>query len=179
MRVRDPVPEDAETLGRLHVEAWQVAYRGMMSDEYLDGLSVEERTEMWRNGLADPPRERRARFVAETDGGTVVGFIVTGPADGEQDAALGEVYALNVAPDAWSHGAGRALLAAGVEALGQHGFDELVLWVHPDNRRARDFYELAGWTCDGTTRTQEVLGIEVPEVRYRRTAPDLDQSSSA
>ena len=168
MHVREPLLADADALGRLHVRAWQAAYRGMMPDDYLDGLSVEERAEMWRNGLANPPRERRARFVAD-DHGTALGFILTGPADGDEDAEVGEVYALNVDPDAWSRGAGRALLAAGVAALAEHGFDDLILWVHPDNRRARDFYERAGWQADGSERVQEVLGIEVPEVRYRRT----------
>lgn len=169
MRIREPVPEDAEALGRLHVRAWQVAYRGMMPDEYLDDLSVEDRVQMWRDGLAQAPRERRARFVAEQDDGKTVGFIVTGPTDGEDDSDVGEVYALNVDPGAWGRGAGQGLLAAGVDALAANGFEELVLWVHPDNRRARDFYEQAGWTCEDATRTQEVHGIEVPEVRYRRT----------
>ena len=58
---------------------------------------------------------------------------------------------------------------AAVEALASDGFVELVLWVHPDDQRARRFYEHAGWEWEGTTRQQEVLGIEVPEVRYRRT----------
>jgi hypothetical protein len=43
-----------------------------------------------------------------------------------------------------------------------------VLWVHPDNARARRFYERADWICDDVTQEAEVLGIVVPEVRYRR-----------
>ncbi len=53
-------------------------------------------------------------------------------------------------------------------------FDSAVLWVHPPNQRARRFYERRGWQTDGTERRQEVLGIEVPEVRPIRTdSPDL------
>ncbi len=33
---------------------------------------------------------------------------------------------------------------------------------------ARRFYEVAGWVADGTERTDEVLGVVVAEVRYRR-----------
>jgi len=44
--------------------------------------------------------------------------------------------------------------------------------VLPDNARARRFYEVAGWTTDGTRRTSEVLGVVVPEVRYRRRLQD-------
>jgi RimJ/RimL family protein N-acetyltransferase len=40
--------------------------------------------------------------------------------------------------------------------------------VLPGNHRARRFYEVAGWEDDGARRTSEVLGVVVPEVRYRR-----------
>ena len=58
------------------------------------------------------------------------------------------------------------------------GFDETVLWVLPANARARRFYEIAGWACDGTERTMEVQGVVVPEVRYRRRSI-REESSSA
>jgi hypothetical protein len=35
-------------------------------------------------------------------------------------------------------------------------------------RRARRFYEVAGWVADGAERTDEVMGVVVAEVRYRR-----------
>ena len=78
-----------------------------------------------------------------------------------------EIYALNVDPDCWGQGCGRALLDAGVSALARAGFSKARLWVHPGNKRARDFYERAGWVVDGAEREQEVLGVQVPEVRYR------------
>jgi hypothetical protein len=42
----------------------------------------------------------------------------------------------------------------------------------PGNRRARRFYEIAGWVADGADRTTEVHGVLVPEVRYRRRLPE-------
>lgn len=173
MSVREPVPEDAPGLGAVHVRAWQRAYRGgLMPDEYLDGLSIDERARMWAEGLEREPRPRFARRVAVDDGGEVVGFIIVGPADGEADAEEGEVYALNVDPDAWGCGFGQELLAAGTTALRDAGFTEALLWVHPGNARARSFYERAGWVADGAERDQEVYGLEVPEVRYRRPLTD-------
>jgi RimJ/RimL family protein N-acetyltransferase len=52
--------------------------------------------------------------------------------------------------------------------LARLGFLNAVLWVLPGNARARRFYEAAGWTLDGFERTAEVMGIVVPELRYRR-----------
>ncbi len=166
--IRQPVPEDAPALGAVHVRAWQRAYRGgLMPDDYLDGLSEDERAELWAEPLKRPPRPGFARFAAEDEMGTLVGFITVGPADGDPDSEEGEVYALNVDPVCWGQGCGRALLDAGVSALAEAGFSEATLWVHPGNRRARDFYERTGWLADGAEREQEVLGVQVPEVRYR------------
>ena len=58
------------------------------------------------------------------------------------------------------------------------GFAETVLWVLPAIARARRFYEIAGWVCDGTERTMEVLGVVVPEVRYRRRSTSEEISSA-
>lgn len=166
--IRQPAPEDASALGAVHVRAWQRAYRGgLMPDDYLDGLSADERATLWAEGLQHPPRARSARLVAEDEAGNVVGFITVGPADGDPHSEDGEVYALNVDPDCWGRGCGQALLAAGVSALAEAGFTEAKLWVHPGNGRARDFYERAGWIVEGAEREQEMLGVQVPEVRYR------------
>jgi hypothetical protein len=37
-----------------------------------------------------------------------------------------------------------------------------------DNPRARSFYEAAEWHLDGARRPIDVLGVSVPEVRYRK-----------
>jgi ribosomal protein S18 acetylase RimI-like enzyme len=160
---------DAPALGQVHVRAWQAAYRGQMPDDYLDGLRPEERAAGWERGLSRD-RDRDPVLVAEEDG-RVVGFAVVGPAEDPEGA--GELYAINVGPDRWGTGAGRALLAAAQAELARLDYAEAVLWVLPDNARARRFYELAGWTTDGTQRTSEVLGVVVPEVRYRRRLQDL------
>jgi ribosomal protein S18 acetylase RimI-like enzyme len=162
--VRQATVDDAPAMGGVHVRAWRAAYRGQMPDAYLDGLRAEDRADGWARGLA---RDRSAApvLVAE-DGGSVVGFAVVGPA--EEPAGYGELYAINVDPDHWGTGAGWALLDAAHQALGRLGYTDAVLWVLPGNDRARRFYERAGWTADGAERTQEVQGVVVDEVRYRR-----------
>jgi ribosomal protein S18 acetylase RimI-like enzyme len=166
--VRRATVEDAPAMGRVHVRAWQAAYRGHMPDEYLDGLRAEERAAYWERGLR---RDRPAGLVlvAERDG-QVVGFAAVGPTQDPEGA--GELYSINVDPDHWGTGAGRALLAAAQAELAGSGHAEAVLWVLPGNDRARRFYEVAGWAADGSERTSEVFGAVVPEVRYRRGLQD-------
>jgi L-amino acid N-acyltransferase YncA len=155
---------DAPALGQVHVRAWQAAYRGQMPDDYLDGLRPEERAAGWERGLSRD-RDRDPVLVVEEDG-RVVGFAVVGPAQDRE--GVGELYAINVDPDRWGTGAGRALLLAAHAGLARLGYAEAVLWVLPGNRRARRFYEAAGWVADGAERSAEVQGVVVPEVRYRR-----------
>lgn len=161
---RQATVDDAPAIGSVHVRAWQAAYRGEMPDAYLDGLRAEDRAEQWARRLADD-RGAASVLVAEQDG-AVVGFAVVGPA--EEPAGSGELYAINVDPAHWGSGAGWALLDAAHHALARLGHTDVVLWVLPGNDRARRFYERAGWTADGAERTQEVLGIVVDEIRYRR-----------
>ncbi|HEV2892415.1 MAG TPA: GNAT family N-acetyltransferase [Actinomycetota bacterium] len=165
---------DAPAMGRLHVRAWQAAYRGHMPDDYLDGLRAEDRAAGWERTL-ELARDRAAVLVAE-QAGEVVGFATVGSA--QDPEGTGELYAINVDPGHWGTGAGRALLQAAQAELARLGFEETVLWVLPANARARRFYEIAGWVADGASRTTEVLGVVVPEVRYRRRSTSAESSSA-
>ena len=155
--VRPGTPEDAEAVARVNVETWQAAYAHALPRDLLMNLSVQERAEFWRSW---PP------LVAEVDG-EIVGYVAVGAgSDGDAD---GELFAIYVHPDHWGTGAGRRLIQAGEERLRALGHSEASLWVLEDNPRARRFYEAAGWSTDGTTRPIELLGVEVPEILYRKS----------
>jgi RimJ/RimL family protein N-acetyltransferase len=158
---------DVEVLGSIHVRAWQAAYRGYMPDAYLDGLRADVRAAMWAQNLSRP-QPGSAVLVAEREG-CVVGFAALG-ADREAQGT-GELFALNVDPDHWGGGVGRALLGATCAELSKLDFTDAVLWVLPGNVRARRLYEVGGWRPDGAARTADVLGVTVGEVRYRRALP--------
>jgi ribosomal protein S18 acetylase RimI-like enzyme len=165
--IREPTVADADALGRTHVRAWQAAYQGgLMPDVHLESLDASERAQMWRSSLQNQPRPRSVRLVGESAAGVVAGFILVGPADGDADAEVGELYAINVDPDEWGSGLGADLVDRGVAALSQLGFTTAVLWVHPGNDRARRFYAARGWINDQVERQQSIMGVEVPVVRY-------------
>jgi ribosomal protein S18 acetylase RimI-like enzyme len=172
--VRPATVADAPAIGRVHVRAWRAAYRGHMPDEYLDGLRPEERAAYWREALGREDRPG-AVLVVERDG-EVVGFSAVGPSRDPEGA--GELFSINLDPAHWGSGAGRALLEAAQAELARLGFAETVLWVLPANARARRFYERAGWVADGSERTVDAMGVEVPEVRYRRRSPSSEISSA-
>ena len=167
--IRAAGPADAEAMGHLHVRAWQHGYRGMMPDDYLDGLRSEDRIEMWRDRLGHgdhlPPV-----LVAELDG-VLAAFAASGTArvDSDGGRGTGELYALNVDPACWGRGVGRSLLVAATDALADLGYRDAILWVVLENERARALYESEGWVADGGIVTEETFGVTVTEVRYGRS----------
>src|SRR5689334_24584638 len=114
MELRPAVPADAPAVARVHVRAWQAGYRGLMPAEYLDSLRPEDRAARSTCGRPDGPRTT----VALLDG-AIVGFVtIRAP----------ELAALNVDPDAWSRGVGRALIAHARADLAAAGVTEANLW---------------------------------------------------
>ena len=167
--VRDAEPGDAEACAGVHVRSWKHTYRGMIADAYLDGLTPDDRLPWWKEYLAGP-KQRGCVLVVVVDG-QVVGFasFVAHESLGPSWAVLPHIY---LEPGAIGHGLGRRLIRAGLDRLAGFGYEEVELWVHPENARARRFYESGGWSPDGTSRTETVWGVEVPELRYVRSLVD-------
>ncbi len=167
--VRDAVPEDAEGIARVHVRTWQAAYTHIFTAERLGGLSatLQARADFWRRAIG--ARQSRSHTLVAQAADGLVGFASVGQArDEDLDAGqVGELYAIYVLPEASGKGAGRALMAELLQRLRQERFREATLWVLEDNPRTRVFYELAGWTADGTTKMDAFFGMPVREVRYR------------
>lgn len=165
MRIREALPRDAEAIADIHVRSWQTAYRGQLTDDYLDSLSVEERLEQHRRALEAPGEHRT--WVAE-ERGRVVGFAVTGPSqDADADERTGELYALYLDPERFGRGIGKRLLERAVEDLRDRGFRTATLWVLGSNEAGRRFYEREGWRADGLTTSERVDCEMRPTVRYR------------
>ena len=43
VEVRPARPDDAPGVASVHVRSWQVGYRGLLAQDYLDGLRPEDR----------------------------------------------------------------------------------------------------------------------------------------
>ena len=166
MNVRPATAEDADAIGRVQVETWRVAYRGLMPDDVIAGFDLEGRQRLWREGLARVPRPGSATFVAELDG-EVVGFASVGRSRDDEAAPEGELYAIYLHPSRWDRGIGRALLERAEESMRAFGFERAILWVMEGNERGERFYRAAGWECDGR-KLELFQGAEVAELRYRK-----------
>ena len=168
LEVRGAVAGDAMAIAGVHVRSWQEGYRGLLPDEYLNGLRAEDRASQYRfeRSSADSP----VTLVA-IDDDALCGFATIGPAASSDEVNLGELLALYVDPSCWRLGVGRRLISEARQHMGDRGFAEAILWVLVGNARAAAFYAADGWTADGTRRQDEVWGVTADEARYRRALP--------
>lgn len=167
--VRRATVDDAEGVARVHTRSWQFAYRGILSNDYLDALRWETRFEMWSRRLSDTQPTSNNVFVATETDGTVTGFASIGEVrdDDLTSRKFFELYAIYVAPEFWDLGVGRALWEIALTSV-PSGTPGVSLWVLTENERGRRFYERQGFESDGTSRIEEIGGRALEELRYLR-----------
>jgi ribosomal protein S18 acetylase RimI-like enzyme len=158
---------DAQAIAAVHVSAWRQAYRGLLPDEVLDQLSVEEREQSWRE-LLDERHGRWFTVVAVGSDARVEGFCTTATPSRDDDAGerTAEIAATYVDPAHWRAGIGSALLDAALAELRQADYEEVTLWVFADNARARSLYRRFGFEPDGGEARHDWSGGQL-EVRLR------------
>lgn len=157
--------DDASAVGHIHVESWNVAYRGIMPDEVIARTDLAYRTRFWAERIADP---EWPVFVIE-EGGEQVAFcqMVPSPDPDDDPTRVGHITSIHVLPQLRGRGHGRVLIDHVLTEFRRRGFSELTLWVLEQNWKARQFYEHSGFRVDGGRKTYP--GTEVREVRYRIT----------
>jgi GNAT superfamily N-acetyltransferase len=161
--VRNATPDDAESIGEAHGEAWRIGYEELFPRALLEA-AVDLRRRMWV-GLVGDPALGGTLLVAE-EAGEFVGFIHFGPASGNDE--IGEVYGLYVLPSSWGKGSAQALLDRAVASLAE-SFTLAILWTHTEAERARRFYSKSLWTETGKHRQEATWdGLAFPAVEYER-----------
>ena len=111
----------------------RVAYRGIVPDEFLRALSVEERHVAWQRIL----RTGESLIWIAEDGDMALGWISAGRRrDVNAPLSTGEIWAIYVDPNHWSRGVGRALCGAAEQELRRQGFTDVTFWEGQRTRTA-------------------------------------------
>ena len=155
---------DAGPIAKIHVDSWRTTYEGILPAQYLWGLSYCDWKSMWNRALT---RDHLTTgiFIAEKEGGDVVGFANGGPEREGNLTYQGELYAIHVLKEHQNRGLGRRLVSAVAQRLLDDGFSSMLLWVLEDNLRACRFYESLGGERVGS-KTVAIGGADIEEVSY-------------
>jgi steroid delta-isomerase-like uncharacterized protein len=144
--IRRATLHDVEAVARLHTESWRSAYRGFLSDEYLDERAIAERRSAWREKLF--ARDSSTLVLLASRDGEPAGFVC---AILDEDEAWGALLDnLHVLPVWKGKGLGKRLMIEAARWISSsRPGSPLHLWVIEENYEARLFYEnLAGRPLD-------------------------------
>ena len=141
MTFRKVLQNEAPQIAALHARSWQIAYKGILSDDFLNHEVFEERLKVWQNRFATP-EDNRCIFVA-VDAGVICGFICI---YGNDDAQWGSLIDnLHISPDFKGKGIGKRLMDEAKKWIFEtYQATHFHLWVYENNHAARQFYEKLG-----------------------------------
>jgi ribosomal protein S18 acetylase RimI-like enzyme len=138
VKIRMMTAADAEAVARMHAASWKVAYRGILTDDYLDNHADDDRQATWHKRLATHDESSFGIVAEERDAPIGFAFVVV-----NEDAKFGNLLDnLHVIPSFKGRGVGRLLMSAVANELRErHAMQSLHLWVYEDNVAARGFYD--------------------------------------
>ena len=141
MIYRPAKSNEAEAIAALHAKSWQVAYRGILSDAFLENEVVENRLKLWIDRFAKPAENEFICMAIEDD--ELKGFVCV---YGNDDAKWGALIDnLHVLPQSKGQGIGKQLMHEAAKWIADnYPNPHFYLWVYEDNLEARRFYEKMG-----------------------------------
>lgn len=181
LTIRPATLNDAQAIARIRVQGWRFAYQGLISQDYLDSLSVAEDTERIRGYLSQLPQnsppsrsasvqgsdgEKRS-FMLAVRGDAVLGFCRFSAAPNKTNRAEravpggtlnGRLHSLYIDPETLGQSIGHTLMNHALSTFAAWGCERATLWVLEGNSRAISFYKRQGWQCTGATKVDRSFG---------------------
>lgn len=159
---REATAEDAALISRINAASWRVAYRGLISDDYLSRLPEDAWTSPVRSWLDSG----QLYGVIALEDDRPVGCAIFGRGRDATHADWGEIVSFYVLPDCTRRGVGGALLQETLHLLQQDGYDRVYLWSIDGNRIADEFYRKHGFRRTGDSVPYRIGSSDVTDVRY-------------
>ncbi|AIY40405.1 GCN5-related N-acetyltransferase [Collimonas arenae] len=161
--IRRATIADASVIAAVRIDSWRATYRGIIPDEYLDGMKIEDSTAIWSRILSATSSAANV-FVAEVDG-EVLGFAAGMTLKESKLGFDSELTAIYLEPSVQRAGIGRKLVAHVAATLASAGAQNMLVWVLTQNTQARQFYETLG----GELLVEQAFswdGLDLQEVGY-------------
>lgn len=165
--VRPAVARDAKAIAEIHVATWHAAYKDLMPDDYLAGMTVDKRQAYWREAI----EYSEPQVLVATEGEKIVGFVgFDRSRDPKTRSSVGEIWALYVSPEHWRKGVGLQLWDGARDGLKDEGCTQVTLWVLLGNERALKFCEhAAGFKREmPSLKTVDFGSAKLEELRLKR-----------
>lgn len=159
MEIRYMMPtDDRMAISKVYEESWKCAYKGIISQDYLDSIPKGQ----WISNLDNPNR----KTLVCIDNGRIMGTSSFCKCRFEQFNGWGEVISIYLLPAYMGKGYGKILLESVIVELNKLGYKDTFLWVLEENIRARKFYEKVGFVKTDDFLNVEIGGKDLREIGY-------------
>ena len=161
LKIRRATEDDLIGIAHVHVETWQSTYAGIIPDDYLQSLTIENRAKNWRRNLKTI---HTTTFIAENEAGDIIGFAAGGPEQTRDPYYQAEIYAIYILDAYQRKGIGKQLIKPIVELLLAKNYENMIIWALEKNSN-RSFYQSLGGHVVAS-KPISIYGRRLVEVGY-------------
>lgn len=142
MEIRLASLSDAEGIARVHVESWKTTYRGIISDAFLNNLSIERRKQNWESTFTHLYKSEVIYVLVDQE--IIRGFIHWGKSRDTDMEYEAELYTLYLLEEEQGKGYGTLLFNRLVETLRSERLNSFMVWVLERNPSIGFYKSLGG-----------------------------------
>ncbi|MBQ3408581.1 MAG: GNAT family N-acetyltransferase [Clostridia bacterium] len=140
--IRNATIKDIEEIADIKIEGWRTAYRGIIDDNFLDNMDMEQEIEKRRNNI-----DNGVNIVVAELNKKVIGFCLYRNYNKNTEKypeADCEISSLYVKSNLRRNGIGRKLMQYVIELLKKEDKKKMILGCFEKNYPSRAFYEKMG-----------------------------------
>lgn len=161
---------DLSGIVKVNVDTWKTTYHGIISEDYLQGLSYEAKKANWRQRLEEPTHGAII-YVAEKDFEDIVGFALATLQKFDSienipqaESFTGQLGAIYVLKNYQRNKIGTELVKLVVKHFIENNIHDMIVWVLKESSYRR-FYEKLGGKYLGE-QFLEIGGRKYSEIAY-------------
>ncbi len=153
--IEKPKKEDANEIAKLVIDSWQTTYKGLIDDNYLNSLKIENAKKRWKEEIVE-----NNNILIYKEDNKILGVIKYDESESEKEN--GEVFVLYVKPKEKRKGIGTKLFNTAKQELLKCGYKDMIVWCLDGNMIGENFYLKSGG-CKKEKRLFNINGINVCE----------------
>lgn len=155
---------DASDMAEIHMRSWEVAYKDIISAEYIREKNIT-RLELWQRIITD---DNNIHYVIQMDKKTVgIMTVVPTPQDNDANHDTCELEGIYLHSDYYRMGIGTQAMEFAFKLARQWNKTIMTLWVFKDNKNSIKFYEKCGFKSDAKTKSYQ-MGKPIDCIRMRK-----------
>ena len=140
MNIRKANSQDAQDIAKVHVDSWRTTYKGILPDDFLNNLTYEQRTELWKKNISDATNYV---LVAENEQNEIIGFATGATRKTNSVPNATDLTSIYLLEEYQGIGIGKQLLTEIFAYFKIKGYEKVFVEVLAENK-TRNFYEYYG-----------------------------------